>query len=111
MHELIEQAEMNKKAGILVFACGVVAIVLSLILVETSVSIFAFYSFGVGFPLFVLGIAETVYWTRKYNRFVEQLKGLPSSKISACPRCGKQILQGDFMFCPFCGSPLAPLTP
>ncbi|MBN1245115.1 zinc-ribbon domain-containing protein [Candidatus Bathyarchaeota archaeon] len=36
------------------------------------------------------------------KRQIEQL----SNHISKCPNCGKQIPQGDFGFCPFCGTSL-----
>ena len=36
---------------------------------------------------------------------IKELKAL-SVKVSACPNCKKQVLQGALESCPFCGKPL-----
>ena len=40
------------------------------------------------------------------NQLSKHQIGQPSNRINKCPKCGKKIPQGNFGFCPFCGTSL-----
>jgi hypothetical protein len=56
----------------------------------------------VGFFLFSLGEYGSNMLKKRYMTELEKL----GSKIPTCPKCGKQIPQGSYAFCPFCGASL-----
>jgi hypothetical protein len=61
-----------------------------------------------GILLAAFGFAWAIFCSYRGSKLREQLKTM-ATKIPTCPKCGKQIPQGNYTFCPFCGSPL--ITP
>ena len=59
---------------------------------------------AIGTVLFFVG--EFVYEKEKAG-LMNELNHL-SIKIPICPKCGKQVPEGNFAFCPFCGASLKP---
>lgn len=52
----------------------------------------------------VVGACLGLYFDVQKARLLDQLKQMGSTL--KCPDCGKQIPQGNFAFCPFCGANL-----
>jgi len=76
---------------------------------------FFFPEFGqrIGAP--ILGILGAIFFPlgavgewRANKTKIDLIKKLRemSVNISGCPNCNKEILQGAFEFCPFCGKPI-----
>ena len=54
------------------------------------------------FPLGAIGEWRANKTKMNLKRKLEEM----SIKVSACPNCNKEVLQGAFEVCPFCGKPL-----
>lgn len=58
--------------------------------------------------IMAFGLIEICVGATQYSKLSKQIKTLPIV-TSTCSRCGKQIPQGDFEFCPYCGNLLETL--
>jgi hypothetical protein len=86
-----------------------------LLMIIGFVITFFFPEFGkqIGAP--ILGISGAIFFplgaigewrANKTKMNLIKKLGAMSVKVSACPNCKKQVLQGAFESCPFCGKPL-----
>jgi rRNA maturation endonuclease Nob1 len=50
-------------------------------------------------------LSANIYFSKEEGKILELIQQLAMS-IPKCTSCGKQIPQGNFDFCPFCGNPL-----
>jgi len=82
-------------------------------IMATIVLIFAIgsYFLEVGLELvivqvivFVVAVVMELLSTRNRIRLMEELRKM--ALVEPCPKCGKQIPEGNFAFCPFCGANL-----
>ena len=55
----------------------------------------------------VIGIFLVFHENGKKETLMKELESL-AHRAPICPKCSKQIPQGNYTFCPFCGSPLTP---
>jgi Flp pilus assembly protein TadB len=55
--------------------------------------------------IMAFGLIEICLGATQYRKLSKQMKTLPLV-TQTCSKCGKQIPQGDFEFCPFCGNSL-----
>ena len=58
-----------------------------------------------GIACVMIGISITTPHVWQYNRLKKELESIATS-FSNCPNCRKEISQGNFEFCPFCGNSL-----
>lgn len=58
-----------------------------------------------GVVILSLGAVASNRLNERKKKLIRQLDNL-GTKIPACRRCGKQIPQDKFAFCPFCGTEL-----
>lgn len=58
----------------------------------------------------ILGGAEHLYYLNQRDKLTKELEKLAFINPQ-CPKCGKATPQGNYTFCPFCGSPLTPPPP
>lgn len=112
LQEKIKDAKSHERSGITFMVLGIILAVIG----------FSFYGYGwvVGWSLLVLGIVgvimaifgilENLFYFRVRIRLMRELERM-AIKIPTCSKCGKQIPQGNYTFCPFCGSPLTPPPP
>ena len=54
------------------------------------------------FPLGAIGEWRANKTKTNLKKKLEEM----SIKVSACPKCNKEVLQSAFKVCPFCGKPL-----
>ena len=52
------------------------------------------------------GFVVYLYYLLLYSRFVGQSAKIAFKSAASCPQCGKEFPEGEFGFCPFCGSSL-----
>ena len=59
----------------------------------------------VGVVPFVMCIAIGTYYGNQKHELMEELERM-AIDYPKCPKCGQEILKGDFKFCPFCSASL-----
>jgi len=57
----------------------------------------------IGSGIMILSIVAVVASSYTANKLFKELENVG---IQRCPKCGKQIPQGNFPFCPYCGATL-----
>jgi membrane-associated phospholipid phosphatase len=106
LQEVIREAKRNERAGFVVCIVGIIVAVAGFSTISLAGNSF---SLGIiGIVIAALGFVVYLYYSRVYMRFMGQLASLASKSASPCPRCGKALPEGEFDFCPYCGSPLKP---
>lgn len=104
LQEKIKEAKGRERSGWIAFIIGVVFAVMG----------FGFSDFlgqggtlmGIGGILLAgIGAVESFYYTYQHSKLLEQLKKM-ATVTPTCPKCGKEIPQGNYAFCPFCGASL-----
>jgi hypothetical protein len=111
LQEKIKDAKNRERSGHIFGLCGIILAVVG----------FTFYSYGwlgwsplalgiIGVIIAIFGIFENLFYSRERIRLMRELERM-ATKILTCSKCGKQIPQGNYTFCPFCGSPLTPPPP
>jgi len=86
-----------------------------LLMIIGFVVTFFFPEFGARIGAPILGIIGSIFFplgaigewrvNKTKLNLIRKLEAM-SVKISACSNCKKQVLQGSFESCPFCGKPL-----
>jgi hypothetical protein len=104
LQEAMKEAKRNERGGFVACIVGVVVAVAGF-----STTWLAGNSFNLGIlgiTVAAIGFVVYLYYARVYLRFVGQLVSMSSKSAVPCPRCGKALPEGEFTYCPFCGSPL-----
>lgn len=104
LQEVMKEAKRNERGGFIVCIVGVVLAVAGFS--TTSLAPNSFNLGIVGIVIATIGFVVYLYYARVYLRFVGQLASMTSKRAVPCPRCAKPLPEGEFAFCPFCGSPL-----
>jgi len=104
LQEVIREAKRNERGGFLVCIIGVVLAVAGFSTISLAPNGF---NLGIlGIVIAAIGFVVYLYYARVYLRFVGQLASMTSKSAIPCPHCAKPLPEGEFAFCPFCGSPL-----
>jgi hypothetical protein len=104
LQEKIKEARSAQKGGWILFILGLADSVIGFGLSPVSGQVGILMGI-VGIPLAGMGLGVVFYYIYQYNRLLEQLK-LIATVTPKCPKCGKELPQGDLTFCPFCGTSL-----
>jgi hypothetical protein len=96
-------------------ALSIISISAMLLMIIGFVVTFVFSEFGAQIGAPIIGIIGSIFFplgaigewrvNKTKMNLIKKLEAM-SVKISACPNCKKQVLQGSFESCPFCGKPL-----
>jgi hypothetical protein len=104
LQEMMRDAKRNERGGLLACLVGVVVSVAgfsTIPLVRNS------FELGVvGLVIAAVGFVVYLHYSRLYSRFVGQLAKIAFKSATPCPQCGKELPEGEFGFCPFCGTSL-----
>lgn len=104
LQEVMREAKRNERGGLLICVVGVVLAVAGFSTISLVPNGF---NLGIlGIVIAALGFVVYLYYARVYLRFVGQLASMTSKTAIPCPHCAKPLPEGEFAFCPFCGSPL-----
>jgi hypothetical protein len=108
LQEKIKETKRKQWSGDFVIGCGLsmsgIGLVLALVRPDLLDILYRILFIIVG-AIFVAGGTIQYNNARKqYYSLMGQLKQMSSNII--CPKCEKQIPQGNFIFCPFCGEQL-----
>ena len=110
LQERIREARESENIGGMLFIIGIVLAIIGFIEFELSGII---EDMGLGWILIGIlgiilagyGLPAIIYYDRQYRKLLDQLKKMATT-FPTCPKCGKEIPQGNYAFCPFCGAPL-----
>lgn len=105
LQEKIKETKGEIRESMVLFIIGFFAVFLRFILPEVTHEPSYIWILIIGVLLTIFGGVRVSYYKHKYNLLMKQLE-IMAIKIPKCPKCGKQIPQGSFAFCPFCGSAL-----
>ena len=107
--------EELKKARSYARTLGILSIFFVMLMIVGFVITFFYPEFGARIGAPILGILGAIFfplgaigeWRANETKMnlVRKLEEM-SIKFSACPNCNKEVLQGAFEVCPFCGKPL-----
>jgi uncharacterized paraquat-inducible protein A len=104
LQEMMRDAKRNERGGLLACLVGVVVSVAgfsTIPLARNSLELGV-----VGLVIAAVGFVVYLHYARLYSRFVGQLAKIAFKSATPCPQCGKELPEGEFGFCPFCGSSL-----
>jgi uncharacterized membrane protein HdeD (DUF308 family) len=107
LQEKMKDANKNIWVSLLPVLLGIIFIVNGIfVLTEWHISFqIILLQITIGIACMIIGICMTIPYIRQYNRLKKELENIATS-FSNCPNCKKEIPQGNFAFCPFCGNPL-----
>jgi hypothetical protein len=104
LQEVMREAKRNERGGLVVCIVGVVLAVAGFSTISLAENSF---NLGIlGIVIAAIGFVVYLYYARVYLRFVGQLVSMISKSAIPCPHCAKPLPEGEFAFCPFCGSPI-----
>ena len=104
LQEVMREAKRNERGGLLVCIVGVVLAVAGFSTISLAENSF---NLGIlGIVIAAIGFVVYLYYAHVYLRFVGQLASMISKSAIPCPHCAKPLPEGEFAFCPFCGSPI-----
>jgi hypothetical protein len=104
LQEVMREAKRNERGGLVVCIVGVIVAVAGFSTISLAENSF---NLGIlGIAIAAIGFVVYLYFARVYLRFVGQLASMISRSAVPCPHCAKPLPEGEFAFCPFCGSPL-----
>jgi len=106
LQEVMREAKRNERAGFVACIVGVILTVAGFSTVSLAAN--SINLAIVGIIVAAIGFVVYLYYARVYLKFVGQLVSMTSKNAVPCPKCGKALPEGEFVFCPFCGSPLKP---
>ena len=96
-------------------ALSIISLSAMMLMIIGFVVTFVFSEFGARIGAPILGIIGSIFFplgaigewivNKTKMNLIKRLEAM-SVKISACPNCKKQVLQGSFESCPFCGKTL-----
>jgi len=104
LQEMMKDAKRNERGGLLACLVGVVVSVAgfsTIPLVRNSLELGV-----VGLVIGAVGFIVYLHYARLYSKFVGQLAKIAFKSATPCPQCGKELPEGEFDFCPHCGSSL-----
>jgi hypothetical protein len=104
LQEMMKDAKRNERGGFLGCLAGVVVAVAgfsTIPLARNSLELGV-----VGLVIAAVGFVVYLHYARVYSRFVGQLAKIAFKSAAPCPQCGKALPEGEFGFCPFCGTSL-----
>ena len=104
LQEVMKEAKRNERGGFLTCIVGVIVSVAGFS--TTSLAGNSFNLGVLGIVIAAMGFVVYLYYLRVYLGFVGQLALMVSKSAVPCPHCEKPLPEGEFAFCPFCGSPL-----
>jgi len=100
LQERIKEAKREEKWGMIAFVSGVAFAIIGFELGVRGTLI------GIlGILLAGIGSFWAIYFAYQYSKLLDQLKKMATT-FPTCPKCGKEIPQENYAFCPFCGAPL-----
>lgn len=109
LQEMMRDAKRNERGGLLACLVGVIVSVAGF---STTTLAPNSLNLGiVGLLIAALGFTVYLHYARLYSRLVGQLAKIAFTSAVPCPKCGKMLPEGEFGFCPFCGSSLKPEGP
>lgn len=106
LQEMMKDAKRNERGGLL--AC-LVGVIVSAAGFTTSTLPLARNSLElgvVGLLIAAVGFVVYLHYASVYSKFVGQLAKIAFKSAEPCPQCGKELPEGQFGFCPFCGTSL-----
>jgi uncharacterized membrane protein len=104
LQEMMRDAKRNERGGLLACLVGVVVSVAgfsTIPLARNSLELGV-----VGLVIAAVGFVVYLHYAHLYSRFVGQLAKIAFKSATPCPQCGKELPEGEFGFCPFCGTSL-----
>ena len=101
IQEKIKDARDNESGAIWVVLTGLLLLLIAVIANTADLLIIGILSLVIA----MFGIAGFYYYRNRYDTLMEQMQHT-ENKILTCPKCGKQLPDKNYQFCPFCGSPL-----
>jgi hypothetical protein len=101
IRERLKEARSRERSGAISLFIGAILVGMGFAFYPMSGTILIIIG---GVILSIIGGVETFYYTYQRMKLMEQLKKI-AMKIT-CPKCGKELLDENFMFCPFCGASL-----
>lgn len=106
LREKIKEAQIDQTRFIIMVFVGVGLVLLgSFWPVGIGPSDLPFVLRIYGLLFIVLGGLVALYYQNLRGFLKQEIKDL-LGLVSKCPKCGKEIPQGDLVVCPFCNSPL-----
>jgi hypothetical protein len=108
LQEVMREAKRNERGGLVACVVGIIVSVAGFS--TTSWTPISFNLGALGLVIAAIGFVVYMYYAQVYLRFVGQLASMASKSAVPCPHCGKPLPEGEFAFCPFCGSQLAGST-
>jgi hypothetical protein len=108
LQEGMREAKRNERGGLAICIVGVIVGVAGFFTgsyVQSATDL-GIHLGIVGIAIAAVGFVLYFYYARIYLRFAGQLVSLASRSAHPCPQCGKALPEGEYSFCPFCGSPL-----
>jgi uncharacterized paraquat-inducible protein A len=104
IQEMMRDAKRNERGGLLACIIGIVVSVAGFSTIPLATNS---RNLGVvGLVIAAVGFLVYLQYARLYSRFVGQLAKIAFKSATPCPQCGKELPEGEFGFCPFCGSSL-----
>jgi hypothetical protein len=102
LQEAIKETKRRKISGWIEFIIGTGLMGVGLFLIDPPLSYWLLFG---GLFLAILGFYSINVNVRKESLLRKELSLMPKV-TSKCLSCGKEIPQGNFDFCPFCGNSL-----
>jgi hypothetical protein len=101
LQEVMREAKRNERSGLAICIIGVIVAVagFSTTWVPNGINLGV-----IGIVVAAIGFVIYLYYGRVYLRFVGQLASMVTKSASPCPKCGKPLPEGEFEFCPHCGT-------
>jgi hypothetical protein len=106
VQEMMRNAKRNERSGLITCMLGIIVSVAGFS--TTSLAGNSINLGVIGVVIAAVGFVVYLYYARLYSRFVGQLANIAFKSATPCPQCGKELPEGEFGFCPFCGSSLKP---
>ena len=98
----IRDSKNNAKAGYLIFVLGLVLISISFVFVLWGDAP-NFTGIIIGGLFCIIGLVAGFYENHESSKYAEELRKIATVK-PACPNCKRELPQGTFDFCPYCGN-------
>jgi ribosomal protein S27AE len=98
LQEKLKSVKRNERGADVVVILGVILAALGFAAGSTLWGV-------IGIITAAAGVFYSVTFSSYYNRLMKELEKMatPNSK---CPKCGKELPNGNYRFCPFCGASL-----
>ena len=104
LQEKIKETKSRERGGDIIFGFGIVMVVIYFLFDQLRPPSNILY-LVIGIPFLAWGIIQGTYFYLKRSDLMEQMRQMAFVNPK-CPNCGKELPQGNFEFCPFCGKSL-----